>query len=252
MRLWKSFLWYIRCVSSDSVDEACRSFELAEWWQCIASKTESLIQSSSTTWLNALSTYWSIFHWKLLKRVRISVKMKSVSNKVSGVHIKNLPCHLRPYLSPSILSVEDCDDLVLGPRCKVMRSWVMRSDKTSSTIQPLQENQEHQGVVNTLCVCRRMPWFLADDSTISISNPLIGIRWSPEPNCFSWLIENIENRSRLRPPRGQNCLRAAMMRLKVMTLRIWRKKVGWVTPQGFHLWFHTLVERMWSVKYASC
>ena len=80
--------------------------------------------------------------------------MKLVSNKVSGVHIKNLPCHLRPYLSPSILSVEDCDDLVLGPRCKVMRSWLMRSDKTSSTIQSLQENQEHQGVVNTLCVCR--------------------------------------------------------------------------------------------------
>ena len=122
--------------------------------------------------------------------------MKLVSNKVSGVHIKNLPCHLRPYLSPSILSVEDCDDLVLGPRCKVMRYWVMRSDKTSSTIQPL-----------------RMPWFLADDSTISISNPLIGIRWSPEPNCF-FLADreyrkSLPSASTTRPELLESCYDAA-------------------------------------------
>lgn len=221
---------------------------------------ERLIQSSSTTWRNALSTYWSIFHWKLLKRVRISVKMKSVSsvsNKVSGVHIKDLPCHLRPYLSPSILSDEDCDDLVLGPRCKAMRYWLMRSDKAPSTIQPLQENQEHQGVVNTLCVCSMHAYAVIPGRWFHHCHfHFQSTDWNPMITWAKLFFPGWSNISNIAPVCVHLEARTAW-ELLWCGWRWWRWGFGgrrWagLLPKGFHLWFHTLVERMWSVKYASC
>ena len=175
--------------------------------------------------------------WKLFKRrctprhrVSMSGKMKWVSSKVS----ERVRCAHQESSAPfEALSL--AFDLIrwrlwgLSARASVvvmMRYWWDQTSPAPSN----QRNKETEGVVKSLCLCTLMPcdsWpMIPPFPTISVSIHF----WSEPLFSDSKLIENIENRSRLRPPRGQNCLRAAMMRLKVMTLRIWRRKVGWETP----------------------